>query len=497
MSNRTLCVTILAAVMLPTMAEAAETNACIALVERKGVVTASLQSAIDATSASGGGIVRLPRGRFLSDGIRLKDNVTLEIPAGSVLVASTDVPAYAEQTVNYVAPDGSKSCKAFICAENATNVAITGKGTVIGCGSFFTLRCGARGRPRLLRFIDCRNVRVEGVTLLAPASWTCHFMRCDGVVVSGVKIESHANYNNDGLDIEARNVLVEDCDIDVEDDAVCFKSDTPDFVVENCEVRNCRISSNCNFIKFGTASAGTYRKIDVHDCEVSCKTPSVFTDWRYWEWQFGKGRKPGGIPGVRTAKCGLAGIALEVVDGGVMEDVSVRNIEIGAGVQTPILIRHGRRHESAVKGRPSVMQNILIENVRAVAPAESLIACSITGLPGLRPHNIVLRNVDLLFPGDVEPPFPGGREVSEKFDVVPEVEHWYPENRMFGTILPAWGIYMRHVDGIAFENVHLKLANPDRREHAVVAVDVSGLSVNGCNFTPHVQASDVVEKGVK
>lgn len=495
MSNRTLCVTILAAVMLPTMAEAAETNACIALVERKGVVTASLQSAIDATSASGGGIVRLPRGRFLTDGIRLKDNVTLDIPAGCVLVASTNLSAYAEQTVNYVAPDSSKSCKAFICAENAANVAITGKGAIIGSGCYFAVGCAVRGRPRLLRFIDCRNVRLEGVSLLAPATWSCHFMRCDGVVVSGVKIESHANYNNDGLDIEARNVLVEDCDIDVEDDAVCFKSDTPDFVVENCEVRNCRISSNSNFIKFGTTSAGTYRKIDVHDCEVSCKTPSGFTDWRYWEWRPGAGG--GGIPGVRTAKCGLAGIALEVVDGGVMEDVSVRNIEIGAGVQTPILIRHGRRHESAVKGRPSVMRNILIENVRAVAPAESLIACSITGVPGLRPHNIVLRNVDLLFPGDVEPPFPGGREVSEKFDSVPEVEGSYPENRMFGTILPAWGIYVRHVDGIAFENVHLKLANPDRREHAVVAVDVSGLSVNGCNFTPHVQASDVVEKGVK
>ena len=89
MSNRTLCVTILAAVMLPTMAEAAETNACIKLVERKGVVTASLQSAIDATSASGGGIVRLPRGRFLSDGIRLKDNVTLEA-TGSDMVTTVN-----------------------------------------------------------------------------------------------------------------------------------------------------------------------------------------------------------------------------------------------------------------------------------------------------------------------------------------------------------------------------------------------------------------------
>ena len=455
----------------------ADAASCVALDESGGSVTASLQAAIDAASASGGGVVRLPEGRFLSDGIRLKDNVTLEIPEGGILVASTNIAAYAEQTESYLAQEGRKNCKAFICAENATNVAVVGKGAIVGNGCFFTVRCSVGGRPRLLRFIDCRGVRVEGVTLLAPASWTCHFKRCDGVTVRGVKIEAHSNYNSDGIDIEAKNVLVEDCDIDAEDDAVCFKSDTADFTIENCEVRNCRLSSNSNFIKIGTASAGVFRNIDVHDCEVSCKTPSGLCDWRYYA---------DGIPGVKSAKTGLAGIALEMVDGGVMENVRVRNIVIGEGVQTPVFIRLGRRHEPSVEGRPSAMRNILVENVRATAPAASLIACSITGVPGLRPQNVVLRNVELSFPGEGKPPFPGGREVSALFGDVPEASREYPENRMFATILPAWGFYVRHVDGLAFENVRLHLANPDRRGDAVAADDVSGLTVRDCNFTPHI-----------
>ena len=132
------------------------------------------------------------------------------------------------------------------------------------------------------------------------------------------------------------------------------------------------------------------------------------------------------------------------------------------------------------------MRNILVENVRATAPAASLIACSITGVPGLRPQNVVLRNVELSFPGEGKPPFPGGREVSALFGDVPEASWEYPENRMFATILPAWGFYVRHVDGLAFENVRLHLANPDRRGDAVAADDVSGLTVRDCNFTPHI-----------
>ena len=59
-----------------------------------------------------------------------------------------------------------------------------------------------------------------------------------------------------GIRIEAANLLVEDCDIDSDDDAICFKSDLRDFTVENVVVRNCRLSSNCNAVKFGTSWVG-------------------------------------------------------------------------------------------------------------------------------------------------------------------------------------------------------------------------------------------------
>ena len=102
-------------------------------------------------------------------------------------------------------------------------------------------------------------MRVEGVTLTNPASWTCYFKECDGVLARKVTIFSHANYNNDGFDIDSKNVLIEDCTVDSDDDAICPKSDNPNFVPENIEVRNCRLASNCNFIKFGTSSRGGFR----------------------------------------------------------------------------------------------------------------------------------------------------------------------------------------------------------------------------------------------
>ena len=195
----------------------------------------NIQAEIDAVAQKGGGVVRVPTGEWLTPGVRLKDNVTLELAEGATLVATTNLSEYA--------------CRgAVIYAENATNVALVGKGTVHGSGDRFEVRDGAPNRPMGVVFRNCRDFRVEGVRLEAPAAWTLRLLGCVGGVVRGVKIFSHVNFNNDGIDIEASNLLIEDCDIDSDDDALCFKSDLPDFTIENVEVRNCRLSSNCNAI---------------------------------------------------------------------------------------------------------------------------------------------------------------------------------------------------------------------------------------------------------
>ncbi len=138
-------------------------------------------------------------------------------------------------------------------------------------------------------------------------------------------------------------------------------------------------------------------------------------------------------------------------------------------------MRLGARHEPR-PGRATRLANVLIENV--TGSSLSRIASSITGIPGgRRPRGITLRNVDLTMPGGATAAMGFGRPV-------PEAERRYPENRMFGHILPAWGLYVRHADDVRLENVRLRLAADDARPSAVVTSDVTGLTTSACNFTP-------------
>ena len=414
---------------------------------------AAPQAAGDKVSASGGGTVRVPAGKYVVAGICLKDNVALQLDEGAALLGATNHLDYAGRPL------------AVVSATGAANVALVGKGTVDGRGWAAPVRDNAPHRWKDCLFFRCRNVRVEGVRLVDPASWTCHFRECDGVVARGVTIHGHANFNNDGFDIDSKNVLIEDCVVDSDDDAICLKSDSPDFVCENVEVRNCRLSSNCNFIKFGTASLGGFRNCNIHHCTLLASETSRLRKWI-------------GLPGV-TDKCtGLAGIALEMVDGGVMEKVHVHDIMMLHGVQTPILVRLARRrtHKSGAK---SFLRDVLIENVTSKSSA-SIIASSITGVPGLRPQGVTLRNLDLTVKG-------GGRAAHAAAQV-PEVERCYPENRMFKTPLPAYGFYVRHADGVRFENVKLRWAGGDEEREAVVQDDCTGVTFTKCDFQPPVKA---------
>ena len=412
------------------------------------VKTARIQAALDQAGAAGGGTVTIPVGRWTTDGLSIPSNVTLEMPEGAELFATTNVNVYANR-------------RAFIYIGGVSNVTVRGRGRFYGNGDKFEIRDAAPNRAYGMLVQRSRNVTLEDFRLEAPATWTCKLQECDGIVARRLKLFSHANFNNDGIDIEAKNVLIEDCDIDTDDDALCFKSDNADFVCDNVEVRNCRLSSNCNAIKFGTGSRGIWRNIDVHDCAIK---PLVNSKLRNWHAT----RVPGGVPD--APQC-LAGIALEVVDGGGLENVRIRNIRM-EGAETPIVVRMGSRNASP--DRRTFLRDVLIENVSG--SCLSRIASSITGVPGARrPQNITLRNVDLTMPG-------GATKEMGFEQPVPEVPWSYPENRMFRHILPAWGLYLRHVDGVVLDNVRLHLASADARPAAALADDVTGLETRNCSF---------------
>lgn len=401
-----------------------------------GLQFLDLQGEIDRASA--GGVVTVPAGEWEVKPIVLKSDLTLRLEKGATIFASTNIS-------DYVATPGAR---AFIFAEGATNLVVEGEGTICGRGWAFTEMKGIKGEsqpqllPVLMRYSRCRNLRLEGITYRDGGAWGCHLRNCDGVVVRRVKANNHVNHTNDGLDIESRNVLVEDCEFDADDDAVCLKSESdPAFPVENVEVRNCKMASCCNAIKFGTGSYGDFRNIDIHDCTLVRATGNHCFSW----WKV--------MPGVKEGISGLSALALEVVDGGRMENVRIRDINIVEGYQNPIFIRLGRRHPPA-KGQRTYLKDVVIENVTGAA--ESLFPCIIAGVPGGRVKGVTLRNIDLTFPG--------GETSKWRRTEIPENEAGYPKHYMWNyNPLPAYGFYLRHADDITFENVRLKLLSHDDR----------------------------------
>lgn len=397
---------------------------------------AAIQKAIDRVSRAGGGTVTVPAGDFVTGPIELKSGVELHLEMGARLLGIADRTAYEK---SHMTVGGRRSeYSSLIYAQAQENIAVTGPGVIDGQGGHpaFKTREDPGGRPMIILFRDCRNVLVRDVRLENSAHWVEYYTGCEGVRVSGVKVYSHTNYNNDGIDIESRDVVVSNCIFDCEDDAICLKGLSP---CENVSVSNCVAASNCNAIKLGTASVYGYRNIAVSNITVRRASEDNF---RHWSTK---------IPGVTAPVTVISGIAVEVVDGGIAENISISNVSM-TDVQTPIFIRMGRRNASILPGGSS-MKGITISGVTAVS--ESMMSSSITGVPGLYPENIILSDIDITAPG-------GGTEEMVSIPVN-EAEYSYPENRKLGTSLPAGGLYIRHASGVHLSNVRFRFRQPDSR----------------------------------
>ena len=388
-----------------------------AVPDGKTLSTQAIQRAID-RCAAGGGTVTVPAGTFLTNTIFLRSHVNLQISRGAVLLGGTDPEEFG---------------KAVVCAEGIEHASITGLGTIDGQG--FKKHYPVDGsRHKLVQLLESKQITVTDVTLTNSPNWVLDMRRCDGVTIRGVRIYSFANENNDGIDIDGRNITISDCIIDCADDAVCLKSADPNSPVENVAISNCVIASNCNAINFGTASRGGFKNISISNCVV--RRPSE-TAHRHWSSR---------IRGVSSDDTVISGIALEVVGGGVMDQVTITNVSM-TGVQTPLFIRLGNR-----SGR-GTLRNVIISNL--IATNESLITSSITGIPESYVENVTVR--DAIFTCK------GTGTAEEANATVPEREESYPENRMFGHSLPAYGLYGRHVKDLTLENLRFNLASPDAR----------------------------------
>jgi polygalacturonase len=342
-------------------------------------------------------------------------------------------------------PRGAFRSAAILAGIDLQNVKIQGEGTIDGQGDAF--RDKSKTRPKNLYFQNCRNLHVEGVRLRDAGSWMQHYRHCSGLVIRKIDVFNHAAYNNDGLDVDScSDVRIEDCRIDSDDDAIVLKSLSDD-PCRGVTIRNCTVSSHCNAIKLGTESGGGFQDILVTGCTIHSP------------------RKSQKIYG---AQRGLAGIALEIVDGGRLENVTVSGVHID-GVTAPIFLRLGNRARSygprASKPPVGTFQKVTLRDITAENASE--VGCSITGLPGHPIREVLLENVNLAFQGG------GARELGSR--QVPQRPESYPESTMFGT-LPAYGLYCRHVEGLTLRNLQLRTQRPDFR-HAVLADDVARLKI--------------------
>lgn len=419
--------------------------------------TAAIQSAIDRCAAEGGGTVRLPQGIWLTGTVYLRSHVTLELLKDCVLRGSKNRSDYGgPPAAGGKDADPSFRSNAILAGKGLQRVAIRGEGLIDGQGASF--RDKTKMRPKCVYLESCTDVSIEGIRMQAAGSWMQHYRDCERLTIRNIQVFNHVSFNNDGLNIDScRNVSITGCRVDSDDDGIVLKSLSLK-PCENVTIRDCTVSSHCNALKLGTESGGGFRNIVIEDCTVHSPRESQVI--------YGRQR-------------GLAGLALEIVDGGILEDVSISRVTID-GVTAPIFLRLGNRARSyAPDHKPGIgtFRRVRIEQVTATNC--SPLGCSITGLPDHPIEDVRLKSISLHFEGG------GARELAHRS--IPERPEAYPESTMFGD-LPAWGFFCRHVKGLSLSDVRLRTEQKDMR-HVLVCDDVENLQLENFRATSSTDAA--------
>ena len=401
--------------------------------------TKAIQKAIDACSKAGGGRVVVPAGNYKIGSLLLKSNVNLHLEHGATLYGSTKIEDYTPYATDFKSLRTQGTTVQLIYGDKVENVVIDGHGTIDGQGRYFISNRGhdeGITRPHLLRFTQSKNIVVRDITIRNSGCWMQHYLACDHVRIDGITIFNRNHLNNDGLDLDGcHDVIVSNCFIDSDDDGIVLKSTSPR-LCENIAISNCIISTHCNAVKMGTETTGGFRNININNIVIK---PSEDQKEKFCgRWN------------------GISAIALESVDGGILENVNISNFTV-EGTEAPIFIRLANRARKykADAPTPSVgrIHNVRISNitVRNAGPTGS----SITAIPGYYVEDVLLENISIHHKGGITED-----QISEKWHN--EREANYPEGTSWG-ILPAKGFFIRHARNIKFSNVKITTDEADVR----------------------------------
>src|SRR6266480_250212 len=446
----------------------------------KTLDTPAINKTIDAAAAAGGGTVYFPAGNYLSVSIHLKSNIALYLDQGSTIIAAntTDGAKYDPPEPNewdrYQDFGHTHWHNSLIWGENLTNVSILGPGMIWGKG---LVRSGGQSRtqqqndalnaartnepktpfgypnPRdavepgwgnkAIALKLCRNVIIRDVTILHGGHFAILATGVDNLTIDNLKIDT----NRDGIDIDAcRNVRISNCTVNSPfDDGICPKSSFAlgyARATENVTITNCQVSGYDE----GTLLDGTYKR------EFKSQSGTFSPTGRI---KFGT-ESNGGFKNITISNCVFdycRGLALETVDGGLLEDVAINNITMRDIANTPIFLRLGSRVRGPQGTPVGALRRVNINNV-IVYNAEPRYASLISGIPGHDIEDLRLSNIRVYYQG-------GGTKEQAALEP-PEKESDYPEPTMFGEI-PAYGFFIRHVRGLEMSDVAVTYLKDDAR----------------------------------
>jgi len=269
-----------------------------AVADAKTVNTKAIQSAIDRCAASGGGVVVVPKGTFLSGAIFLKQGANLYVEKDGVLKGTTNIDDYPVINTRW---EGTEEpwTSAFVNAEGLTNLEIRGEGTIDGSGEEWLqnnpLRgrggrgnadatanpappppppMARRGRPRLIGIQNSKHVHVAGLNLHNQAVWCLFFLYSEDVVAENLRITAEHNIpSSDGIDIDSsKRVRINNVYIDVDDDCISIKSgkDADGLRVnrpaEDIVIENSHFAYGHGGVAMGSETSGGIRNVEVRNC---------------------------------------------------------------------------------------------------------------------------------------------------------------------------------------------------------------------------------------
>src|SRR5215207_8796270 len=448
----------------------------------KALDSSAINKAIEAAAANGGGTVFFPAGTYRSFWIRLKSNVALYFDQGSILLAAGPNDGDGK----YDPPEANPSDKyqdfghthwhnSLIWGENVENVSILGPGLIWGKG---LVRSGGQSRTQpqndALREVKVdrekapfgypnprdavesgwgnkaislklsRNVIIRDVSILHGGHFAILATGVDNLTIDNVKIDT----NRDGIDIDAcKNVRISNCTVNSPfDDAICPKSSYAlgyARVTENVTITNSQVSGYDE----GTLFDGTYKRDFRNQNGTFSPTGRI---------KFGTASH-GGIKNITVSNCVFdysRGLALEAVDGALLEDVTISNITMRDISNSPIFLRLGSRNRGPNETtKTGAMRRVIISNI-VVYNADPKYSSIISGIPGYMIEDVQLSNIRVYTKG-------GGTKEQAALDP-PERETVYPEPSMFGE-LPAYGFFIRHVKGLQMRDVELSYLSPEWR----------------------------------